>query len=169
MMVHAKDGGIRHGSTSGLPVFDEAGVFKGYRGVGTDITELKVAEAALKSSEENFRLLVEQSHQGIYIHDDLRPVFVNEALASLFGYDNTEEVMALPGVDVLIAPHERERLYDYAAARGRGDAAPDWYEVEGMRKDGTPIWLQLHAQHVVWEGKKRLSSPVQSTALASCR
>ncbi|MFP6773238.1 MAG: PAS domain S-box protein [Alphaproteobacteria bacterium] len=158
MMVHAKDGGIRHGSTSGLPVFDEAGVFKGYRGVGTDITELKVAEAALKSSEKNFRLLVEQSHQGIYIHDDLRPVFVNEALASLFGYDNTEEVMALPGVDVLIAPHERERLYDYAAARGRGDAVPDWYEVEGMRKDGTPIWLQLHAQHVVWEGKKRLSS-----------
>lgn len=38
------DGGIRHVSVSGLPVFDEAGRFTGYRGVGRDITERKRAE-----------------------------------------------------------------------------------------------------------------------------
>ncbi|MGR4871170.1 PAS domain S-box protein [Variovorax sp. LARHSF232] len=38
------DGGIRHVSVSGLPIFDEAGRFTGYRGVGRDITERKRAE-----------------------------------------------------------------------------------------------------------------------------
>ncbi|MBT2323649.1 PAS domain S-box protein [Variovorax paradoxus] len=38
------DGGIRHVSVSGLPMFDESGRFTGYRGVGRDITERKRAE-----------------------------------------------------------------------------------------------------------------------------
>jgi PAS domain S-box-containing protein len=38
------DGGMRHVSVSGLPMFDEAGRFTGYRGVGRDITERKRAE-----------------------------------------------------------------------------------------------------------------------------
>ena len=43
------DGGIRHVSVSGLPMFDEAGRFTGYRGVGRDITERKRAEDALRA------------------------------------------------------------------------------------------------------------------------
>ena len=39
------DGGRRDVSVSGVPVFDEAGRFIGYRGVGRDITERKRAEA----------------------------------------------------------------------------------------------------------------------------
>lgn len=42
------DGGARHISISGDPVFDAAGAFKGYRGVGTDITERKRAEAKIQ-------------------------------------------------------------------------------------------------------------------------
>ena len=42
------DGGKRYVSVSGLPVFDEAGRFVGYRGVGRHITERKRAEAALR-------------------------------------------------------------------------------------------------------------------------
>ena len=39
------DGGTRHVSVSGFPVFDEDGRFLGYRGVGRDITQRKRAEA----------------------------------------------------------------------------------------------------------------------------
>jgi PAS domain S-box-containing protein len=39
------DGGRRYISTSGLPVFDDAGRFVGYRGVGRHITERKRAES----------------------------------------------------------------------------------------------------------------------------
>jgi PAS domain S-box-containing protein len=38
-------------TTSGQPVFDEAGTFVGYRGTGTDITERKQLEAKLQQSQ----------------------------------------------------------------------------------------------------------------------
>ena len=42
------DGGKRHISVSGLPVFDKAGCFIGYRGVARHITERKQTEEALR-------------------------------------------------------------------------------------------------------------------------
>lgn len=46
------DGSIVYMSTAGTPVFDEHGVFKGYRGTGTDITKRKLAEENLLKSKD---------------------------------------------------------------------------------------------------------------------
>ncbi len=45
----------RHISINGVPVFDDDGVFRGYRGTGTDITEHVRVEDALRDSEERHR------------------------------------------------------------------------------------------------------------------
>ena len=45
-------GGKRYVSVSGMPVFDEAGRFVGYRGVGRHITERKRVEVELRSRQE---------------------------------------------------------------------------------------------------------------------
>ncbi|HET7197534.1 MAG TPA: PAS domain S-box protein, partial [Burkholderiales bacterium] len=55
------DGSSRWLSVSGEPVFDGDGNFRGYRGVGRDITRQKRAEQALRESEARFRSLVELS------------------------------------------------------------------------------------------------------------
>ncbi len=47
----AADGGKRYISVSGLPVFDKAGRFIGYRGVARHITERKRAEEALRDMQ----------------------------------------------------------------------------------------------------------------------
>jgi PAS domain S-box-containing protein len=47
----AADGGKRYVSVSGLPVFDKAGRFIGYRGVARHITERKRAEEALRDMQ----------------------------------------------------------------------------------------------------------------------
>ena len=46
-----EDGSRRWVSTSGEPVFDARGRFKGYRGIGRNVSEQKRAEARLRASE----------------------------------------------------------------------------------------------------------------------
>ena len=55
------DGSSRWLSVSGEPLFDRDGNFAGYRGIGRDITQEKLAEQALRESEARFRSLVELS------------------------------------------------------------------------------------------------------------
>jgi PAS domain S-box-containing protein len=45
------DGRIRHLFLSGVPIFDQAGAFVGYRGTGTDVTHRLVAEEALREHQ----------------------------------------------------------------------------------------------------------------------
>jgi len=72
----------------------------------TDITARVNAEQALKQSEERYRYLIEGSIQGILVHDDGRPLFVNHAFASIYGYDSPAEMLALGTLDVVIAPED---------------------------------------------------------------
>ena len=43
-------------SSSGHPIFDEEGQFRGYRGVGKDITQRKLAEAALRAAHDELEV-----------------------------------------------------------------------------------------------------------------
>jgi PAS domain S-box-containing protein len=52
-------GGKRYAAVSGLPMFDEAGRFIGYRGVERHITERKQMEEALRQREKELRELLE--------------------------------------------------------------------------------------------------------------
>ena len=66
----AADGSERYISISGDPVFATSGEFTGYRGVGTDITERKRAQAALAASEARFRSLTELSSDWYWEQDE---------------------------------------------------------------------------------------------------
>ncbi len=123
-------------------------------------TNLKESYDELVESEENFRRLTEDSAQGYFIHEDLRPVFVNSALADMFGFDGPDEVLRIPSVLDLFAPRERERLSGFYEARRKGEAAPGHFEVEGVRKDGTPVSLSLSAQLVTWQGRRLIGLTV---------
>ena len=53
------NGALRWLTTSGRPVFDDAGTFVGYRGTGRDISRAKSAEQALREHRDHLRTLVE--------------------------------------------------------------------------------------------------------------
>ncbi|MFQ5765766.1 MAG: PAS-domain containing protein, partial [Rhodospirillales bacterium] len=154
------DGGTLYISVSGKPIFGADGSFKGYRGTGADITERVEAEKALKDSEERFRNLVEGSIQGIIIHREHKAVFANKAYAEIFGYDDPLEILELDSVLQLFAPHEQERIIRYREARNRGEDAPTTYEVQGVRRDGSMLWLENRVRVVNWRGERAIQTTI---------
>ena len=67
---HDRNGGLRFVSVSGEPLFDEHGRFRGYRGVGRDITEKKLAERALRASEARLKSLLNLSSDWYWEQDE---------------------------------------------------------------------------------------------------
>ena len=79
------DGSERHLWISGDPIFDAAGDFKGYRGVGGDYTASKQAEQAQRHAAEELRLFADNvPAMTVSFDQDLRCRFVNKAYAAFF-------------------------------------------------------------------------------------
>jgi PAS domain S-box-containing protein len=73
----------------------------GIRGVIRDVTEQKLAEAALRESEDRYRRLVELSPEAIVVHSEGKFVYVNPAAQNLWGASTPEELLGRPILDVV--------------------------------------------------------------------
>ena len=114
--------------------------------------EAEATTSALQASEERYRVLVEGSLQGMYIHQDRLIQFANEPMARIFGYASPEDLIGQDYL-ILIAPQERTRIEAYRAARLRGERAPTRYETQGVAKDGTPIRIEVLVSIIPWHGR----------------
>lgn len=155
------DGSLRWIHDRAFPVHDASGKVQRIAGVATDITDHKLAEETLRQSEIQFRTLAEASPQGIMIHRRFVPLFVNQACAHIFGYSHPEEILSLPSILSLVAPHEHERLMLQSEACLRGEVGAIQCEYQGRRRDGTIIWLHDQQTRTIWEGEPA----VQATLL----
>ncbi|WP_442994303.1 PAS domain S-box protein [Scytonema sp. PRP1] len=64
-----KDGHLVICETSGVPIFDGEGKFRGYRGVGRDITVRKLREAVLRETQEQLQAILDNSPAFIHLLD----------------------------------------------------------------------------------------------------
>ena len=158
--VRHADGGYRWIVDTGVPQFTLHGVFAGYIGSYIDITERKQMEEALRESEARYRALVEGSIQAISIIRKGRRVFANQAYVTMFGYDSLPELLGCPVMDC-IAPHDRDRLRRNAAALLRGEPAHTRYEYQGVKRDGTRLWVEALVVPISLEGKTALQVTLQ--------
>ncbi|MBT6277880.1 MAG: PAS domain-containing protein [Chromatiales bacterium] len=65
----------------------------------------------MTASEEPFRNLVEGSIQGVIIHRDWKPLFVNQAYIDILGYSSSAEILDQESIEHHHAPRERARLW----------------------------------------------------------
>jgi PAS domain S-box-containing protein len=132
--------------TNGVPILDQKGNLKGYRGVDKDITERKRAEKALQESEARYRGIFDGALEGISRTTLQGTILVaNPALAKMLGYDSAEDVVrgvVDSALQVWADPAERSRLAQLLEEQGsvRG------YECRFLRKDGTEIWVSLSSR-----------------------
>ena len=139
------DGKLRWVSVSGRPIYDAEGRFRGYRGVGRDITEQKRVDAALRLRDR----AMESSVNAIMITDATRPenpvIYVNPAFERTTGYSAAEALGRNPrflhGTDTQQPAIETLR----AALREQREAG---VLLRNYRKDGTLFWNELRVAPV---------------------
>ncbi|RZL39890.1 MAG: PAS domain S-box protein [Rubrivivax sp.] len=80
------DGSPRWVSISGEPRFDPQGNFRGYWGVGRDVTHEITAEQTVHATETRYRELFRRSPSPLVLHRWGRVVDANPAAMAMFGY-----------------------------------------------------------------------------------
>jgi len=117
-----------------------------------DISDHKKAEAALKDSEARYKELVEMAGIGILIDDEQGNVkYANKRYAEIFGY-NLREFRRL-SIQSVVHPDDVEKVMKYHLGRIKGKRVPSRYEFKGIRKDGTPIYLEVSAVPLKEDGE----------------
>ncbi|MBK7031196.1 MAG: PAS domain-containing protein [Bacteroidales bacterium] len=86
----------------------ENGKVVGSRGIIVDISERKAMEEALRKSEDRYRRVIQSLQEGLFVIQDEKFIFVNEAIVTILGY-TVEEMMGRSFYEV-IPPKERSRL-----------------------------------------------------------
>jgi PAS domain S-box-containing protein len=141
--------------STGVPMREHNKSMFNFIGIARDVTVQKKIEADLKASEQNFRNSIDGSSMGIRITGDSEYIlYANQALLDMFGYENIEELRAIP-------PQEHYTPESYAGfikrkeQFARGESLPDQLEFDIIRKDGAMRHLQLSRMKVRWNGKEQ--------------
>jgi PAS domain S-box-containing protein len=146
------DGSIRRIWDRGVLIRDESGKVLRVAGFAEDISERKLAEEALKESEEKFKMLAEQSPNMIFINKKGRVVYANAKCEEIMGY--SREDFYHPSFDflTLIAPDSLDLIKESFNKHLQGlEVGP--YEYALITKDGKRIESLITSKIIKYEGE----------------
>jgi PAS domain S-box-containing protein len=144
--LRGADGAFRSFLTRVQPLKDSAGLVLRWFGTNTDISALKLAEEAIRDSEERFRTLFESARDAIFIigaegEQAGRIVDANRSAAEIHGYSVDElKGLRIMDLDSPEAAHEAPELI-------RKILQGEWIkkEIVHRRKDGSVFPCEISA------------------------
>ncbi|MDH4252759.1 MAG: PAS domain S-box protein, partial [Nitrospira sp.] len=148
---HHKNGRLVVLETSGTPIFDSAGTFRGYHGIDRDISARKRTEEALRASELRLQHFVAEAPVGLCILDEnWRAISANKALCELTGYEEHETV----GSTYALYTHPDDLAANIILTDEffRGVRSEYTYEKRYIRKSGEIIWVSVKATRIELSG-----------------
>ncbi len=149
--VRAKSGDLRWVRIASQPVF-ELGQVVGFQGILTDVTERKLAEEALRESEERWRSLVENAPDAVLIVDQMGQVlFINRSPPGT----DTKPTLGQSVFDYVWPDHHsvvRESL-----ARVFRTGEPDLHEVIVQDRGRGRVWYSTRVGPI-WRGDEVVSA-----------
>jgi len=136
------DQGRFHYQTSLSPLLDETGEVDGILGVGRDITDLKQAEDAIRTSEQRFRAVFENSPLGVVVVGAKSNIVeANQAFCSMLGY--TLDELLKSSMFALTHPNDLEGASEEIRKTMTESQGVGSQEIRLLNKDGQPVWCNL--------------------------
>ena len=134
---------------------DLKGVFFHVRDVTADQELIRIknqTEAALRESEQRYKMLVERAFDAIYLIRNYNFEYVNKHYEALTGY--TSEEVTHPDFDInSILTEKSKRVMDERfEARKRGETLPSNYEFQVKRKDGKVVDVEISTASLQTDG-----------------
>ncbi|MCX6272923.1 MAG: PAS domain S-box protein [Bacteroidetes bacterium] len=137
----------------GTPNYNSNGEFIGYIGHCIDITDRKVAENALKESEEQFKAIFHDAPLGIAVIDSLTGKIrsVNPMIAEIAGRKMAEMV----NTDWMSMTHPDDKLLDRnnMVKMVAGEINGFQMEKRYFHPDGSIVWINMTISHILYNDK----------------
>ncbi|MFO7708161.1 MAG: PAS domain-containing sensor histidine kinase [Desulfobacterales bacterium] len=135
-----KDGAVRHIETSVSLRRDAHGKPVGFLGVARDVTQSKLRELALRTSEARYRSFLESSPDPIVIYDlEGFTKYVNPSFERTFGWVQGE----LFGKRIDFVPEQQRRETKWAIEQLMAEKSVKLFETQRLTKDGRVLDVQL--------------------------
>ena len=111
------------------------------------------AEEGFRESEERYRIVVENSSDGIVILTAAQTfLYANPKCLQIFGYAHKEEILGA-SVALVVHPEDRDLVLEISRRRQRGEHAPSRYEFRGLRKDGSVVYVEATATKTAYRSE----------------
>jgi|GEM_PF-3303023 len=140
------DGETRYIHDRWESTYDSTGKERFRVGIFQDVTERRQALEALEESEKRYRTLQENVPLGVFratVEKGL--ISVNDALVCMFGYDTSEELLAVPTSELYCDSERRDELMEILASQELLTGV----ESEMRQKDGSTFWISSNSRATV--------------------
>jgi len=147
--IHRKDGKILYAEVMTYPIRIRTQSL--VMTIARDITDRKAAEEALKQREEQYRLLVNNAGEGVFVLRDSRIIFANPKSSEIFGYSS--ENLLHHTISDIIHPDDQEEFSALMERALSGEQIHAGVSLRGFTNTGELRWLEVGMAEIVWQNQ----------------
>ena len=145
---------------------DPEGLTDKFVGVILDITDRKMAEEAIRTSELNFRTIFNSTNEGIFISDTKGVILdVNKRVLEIYGFESKAEIVhqTLHTINANEPPYTPQ-LADFhiSQALTKGYHTFEWL---ARKRTGEHFWIEVSLSSVDLNKEKRIISVVRDISI----
>ncbi|WP_207263373.1 PAS domain S-box protein [Desulfovibrio sp. Huiquan2017] len=117
-----------------------------------DVTPRRRAEEALMDSEERYRVLAENSQEGVIVMQNGTPRYVNESMLRISGY-SIQDLDRLDFMD-MVHPNDRDEHAMQFARLDSGEMKESLGSFRILTGSGGTKWVNMSVKPIMWGGRE---------------